>query len=285
MKSCLCISLVASVLSLVAVDAANAGAIGVSALGLGKAQAAGLLFVDTPGLLAGLQTDSDESLFGHAPKSAEVTLRDGGLEVSASALVRGQFDISIDADAVTSNFPTAFGLAGPEYPFVTPIDPVPGVAGQSGLTLTSGNLGDAAVDISGDGHYSENGFLELAVLAVLGDSRLEDVANIVAAEGSVEKAVDEGSLPDDVDVLGKWRETDLGSGPGEFNFALSAPLTTPEVDLSQIMVVAVSHAIGAPKSKPKRGKVKICHKGRKLRVKASAVSAHQRHGDTLGVCP
>jgi len=241
--------------------------------------------VDTPGLLAGLQIDSDETLFGTVPKSAEVSLEESGFTVSASATVRNQFDISVDADGVTSNFPTAFGLAGPEYPFVTPIDPVPGVAGQSGLTLTAGNLGNTAVEISGEGYYSENGFLELAVLAVLGDSRLEDVANIVEAAGSVEKAVDEGSLPDDVDVLGKWRETDLSSDPDDFNFELLAPLTTTEVDLDHIMVVSVSHAVGAP-DPTATSTVQICHKRRRtLSVNANAVPAHQRHGDTLGACP
>ena len=122
------------------------------------------------------------------------------------------------------------------------------------------------------------------MLAVLGDSRLEDVANIVEAAGSVEKAVDEGSLPDDVDVLGKWRETDLSSRPGPFNFQLSAQLTTTEVNLDQIMVVGVSHAVGAPDPMP-TGKVRVCRKGRKtLYLPKPAVRAHLRHGDIEGAC-
>ena len=34
-----------------------------------------------------------------------------------------------------------------------------------------------------------------------------------------------------------------------------------------------------------KDKVTICHKGKTLKVPATAVKGHQRHGDTLGPCP
>ena len=89
-----------------------------------------------------------------------------------------------------------------------------------------------------------------------------------------------------MDVLGKWRETDLSSRPGQFNFQLSAQLTTTEVNLDQIMVVGVSHAVGAPDpTPPPQGKVAVCHKGKKtLYLPKPAVRAHLRHGDIEGSC-
>ena len=37
---------------------------------------------------------------------------------------------------------------------------------------------------------------------------------------------------------------------------------------------------------PNGKKVTICHKGKKsIRVKAKALPAHLRHGDSLGACP
>ena len=32
-------------------------------------------------------------------------------------------------------------------------------------------------------------------------------------------------------------------------------------------------------------KVRICHKGKTIRIAQPAVRAHQRHGDSLGPCP
>jgi hypothetical protein len=116
---------------------------------LGKAAAAGILFGDELGNK--IQTQEDSTLFGSVPKSAEISLEDSGLTLTASARVRNQFDVSVDADAVLSNFPPVWGGAGLDNPFVTPIVPIPGVAGQASLTVTAGDLGNDAVNISGNG--------------------------------------------------------------------------------------------------------------------------------------
>ena len=39
------------------------------------------------------------------------------------------------------------------------------------------------------------------------------------------------------------------------------------------------------KSKPKKGKVQVCHQGQTITVSKSALKGHLKHGDTQGACP
>jgi hypothetical protein len=108
----------------------------VGALDAGLARGIGTIF----GLENGLQADLDVDPFGDAPALANIILEDSGVVVLASANVAGLFDVDVQADVGVSLLPPVFGVAGPDDPFITPIDPIPGLEGEAKPKVLGGKL-------------------------------------------------------------------------------------------------------------------------------------------------
>jgi hypothetical protein len=169
-----------------------------------------------------------------------------------------------------------------ESPTVSITSPAPGGAIGLGATLDVAlrasddqELAQVLVffDVDGDGNSDETGETLFATSAG-GDqfsASFPDVSGPAGERTLTARATDGSGTNTDATL-----SVNVGSG--------STPTPTP-TPTPTAMPVPTPTATPAPGPTSSRGKVTICHKGKKtLSVGAGSESAHLRHGDPLGAC-
>jgi hypothetical protein len=199
-----------SLIALVAVGSAQvqAGAIAINWFGYGYSAAGTRIwtpFGPNPTDMSDGRSDGPR----HGPTGAwrSLTHPVTGLHVDASAWTWGNWGAAVSVHTFGINWsPFSIGLADLLEPFVDPVQPEPNEPADADLRY-DGSVHGNVLFLRGEGKTNVNGSLELGVVD-LGTMEPEEFARILTDAGSLEKAVAQGTFPEE-QVLARYRQHEL----------------------------------------------------------------------------